>query len=81
MAATRRTQLLMDPDEFRRLRTLAERRKSSVAELIRLAVRQAYLAPQPERRPIVEAILRMRLPKMDWKKAKEAIEAGHAGLS
>jgi hypothetical protein len=81
MPVTRRTQILMDPDEFRRLRALAERRKSSVGELIRAAVREAYLAPQPERQPIVDAILQMRLPKMNWKKLKKEIEAGHAGLS
>jgi hypothetical protein len=81
MAVTRRTQILMDPDEFRRLRVLAERRKSSVAELIRAAVREAYLAPQPERRPIVDAILQMKLPKINWKELKKEIEAGHAGLS
>jgi hypothetical protein len=81
MAITRRTQILMDPDEFRRLRALAERRKSSVGELIRAAVREAYLAPQPERQPIVDAILQMRLPKINWRKLKKEIEAGHAGLS
>jgi hypothetical protein len=81
MAVTRRTQILMDPDEFRRLRVLAERRKSSVAELIRAAVREVYLAPQPERRPIVDAILQMKLPKINWKQLKKEIEAGHAGLS
>lgn len=43
MAATRRTQLLMDPDEFKQLRALARRRKTSVAELIRCAVRESYL--------------------------------------
>jgi predicted transcriptional regulator len=81
MAATRRTQILMDPEEFRRLKALAERRHSSMAELIRSAVRQTYLAPQPDRRPIVEAILQMKLPKTDWKKVKKEIEEGHAGLS
>jgi hypothetical protein len=81
MPVTRRTQILMDPDEFRRLRALAERRKSSVAELIRAAVLEAYLAPRPERQPIVDAILQMRLPKINWKKLKKEIEAGHAGPS
>jgi hypothetical protein len=43
MAATRRTELLMDPDEFKQLRVLARRRKTLVAELIRCAVRESYL--------------------------------------
>jgi hypothetical protein len=71
----------MDPDEFRRLKTVARRRKTSVAELIRSAVREAYLVAQPERAPIVEAILKMKLPKMSWNKAKKEIETGHAGLA
>ena len=81
MAATRRTQLLMDPEEFRQLRTLARRKKTSVAELIRSAVRQSYLAPPPDRRRLVEGILELKLPKMSWKKLKKEIEAAHAGLS
>jgi len=80
MSATRRTQLLMDPQEFRRLRALARRRKTSVAELIRSAVRTVYLSPPPDREAIVQDILKMNLPPMDWKKVRKEIEAGHAGL-
>ncbi len=82
MPPTRRTQFLMDPEEFRQLRGLARRNNTSVAELIRTAVRASYLRPQrPDRAPIVEAILRMKLPGMSWKRARKEIEAGHAGLS
>jgi hypothetical protein len=81
MAVTRRTQILMDPDEFKQLRALARRRKTSVAELIRCAVRQAYLRAPADRRPLVEAILDLNLPRIEWKKAKKEIEAAHAGLS
>jgi uncharacterized protein YhdP len=80
MAATRRTQLLMDPEEFRRLQAVARRRKTSVAHLIRSAVREAYLAPRPERAPIVEEILRLRLPRMEWKRVRKEIEAARADL-
>ncbi len=77
--ATRRTQLLMDPDEFRRLRILARQKKTSVAELIREAVRTTYLNPPPaERRSIVEAIVQMRLPGMSWRKVRKEIEDSHA---
>ena len=81
MATTRRTQLLMDPDEFKQLRALARRRKTSVAELIRFAVRESYLQAPADRKPHVEAILNLHLPKIDWKKAKKEIEAAHAGIS
>ncbi len=82
MPTTRRTQLLMDPEEFRQLRALARRNHTSVAELIRTAVRATYLRPRTaDRAPIVEAILRMKLPGMSWKGARKEIEAGHASLS
>ena len=82
MKATRRTQLLMDPEEHRRLRELARRKKTSVGELIRTAVRGTYLQPQtPDRKPIVEAILQMNLPAISWNRARREIEAGHARLS
>ncbi|PYT08502.1 MAG: hypothetical protein DMF49_04950 [Acidobacteria bacterium] len=61
MAATRRTQILMEPEEFHRLRALARRRRTSVDELVRKAVRETYLEPSPDRGPIVEEILRMDL--------------------
>jgi hypothetical protein len=81
MAATRRTQLLMDLDELKQLRALARRRKTSVAELMRSAVRQCYLKAPADRKPLVEAILDLKLPNIDWRKAKKEIEAAHAGLS
>ena len=81
MAATRRTQLLMDPEEFRKLRALARRKKTSVAELIRCAVRESYLKAPADRRLIVDSILALKLPNVDWRKAKKEIEAAHAGLS
>ena len=81
MAPTRRAQILMEPEEFRRLQSIARKRKTSVANLIRSAVRETYLAPQPERRPIVDAILRMRLSVPDWKDVREELDRGHAGLS
>jgi hypothetical protein len=80
MAATRRTQLLMEPEDFKRLKAEARRRGSSVAELIRSAVRQAYFTPAPEKGPIVKAILDMKLPARDWRLAKREIERGHENL-
>jgi hypothetical protein len=81
MKATRRTQLLMDPQEHRQLRQLARQKKTSVGELIRTAVRATYLKPQkPDREPLVEAILQMNLPAISWSRARREIEAGHAHL-
>ena len=81
MAVTRRTQLLMEPAEFRKLQAVARQRRTSVAEVIRSALRQTYLSAGHERHPVVEAILAMGLPTIDWKRAKKEIEAGHADVS
>ena len=80
MGATRRTQLLMEPEDFRRLQAEARQRKTSVAELIRSAVRDAYLSSAPNRRPLVEAILQMNLPVMDWDHIRQEIEEAHADV-
>ena len=71
----------MDPDEFRELRKLARRRNTSVAELTRCAVRETYLKKSADPKPLVAAILDLKLPTIDWRKAKIEIEAAHAGLS
>lgn len=80
MARTRRTQILMEPDEFRRLRALARQRKTSIAQLVRQAVRQVYLElSEPEdRKAIVERMLNMNLPVIEWADAKKEIEDAHA---
>jgi len=71
----------MDPGEHRRLRELARRKKTSVGELIRTAVRERYLkAQKSDPEPIVEAILRMNLPAVSWSRARREIEDGHARL-
>jgi len=72
----------MNPDEFRHLRSLARQKKTSVAELIRTAVREKYLAPeQPDRKAIVESILKMNLPVTDWDDVCAEVEAAHVDLS
>lgn len=79
MARTRRTQILMEPDEFRRLRSLARQRKTSIAHLIRRAVRQTYFEPEEAevRKAAVERMLNMNLPVVEWPDAKKEIEAMH----
>jgi len=44
MARTKRVQVLMEPEEHRRLERVAKERRVSVAELIRRAVRMQYLS-------------------------------------
>jgi len=80
MPTTRRTQILMDPEEYRRLRNLARSRKTSVGALIRKAVRQVYIQPVPDRQAIVESILELRIPLPSWKRLKKEIEEARADL-
>lgn len=77
MAVTRRAQILMEPEEYRRLQREARRRKISVAELIRSTLRETCLAENPDVSEIVERIAGMQLPAIDWKTAKQEIEASH----
>jgi hypothetical protein len=70
----------MEPEEYKRLQAEARRRGCSVGELVRLAVRRTYLASHAEKGPIVEAILDMKLPRMEWKRSKKEIESGHENL-
>jgi hypothetical protein len=79
MPARRRIQFLIDAEEFRLLRALARRRKTSVAELIRYAVREFYLKAPADRESLVKAILGFKLPNINWKKAKKEIETAHVG--
>jgi hypothetical protein len=73
----------MEPGEFRRLRAEARKRKKSVAELFRSAVRQVYLQPEPEvdRNAVVDRILSMDVGELPgWKKLKEEIVSRHDDL-
>jgi len=76
VARTKRTQILMEPQEFRRLRALARQRKTSIGDLIRLAIRQTYFSVA-DKKAIVEAIVNMNLPVIEWDEAKKEIEAAH----
>ena len=77
MAATRRAQILMEPAEYRRLEDIARRRKISVAELIRGAVREKYLLPRDRRIAIAEEIAGMKAPIGDWGDVEKEIEDAH----
>jgi hypothetical protein len=79
MAASRRFEFLMDTDQYAQLRALARRRKTSVAELIRCAVRSSYLKAPADRELLVNAILDLELPNIDWTKAKKDIRTARAG--
>lgn len=79
-AKTRRTQILMTPDEHRRLGDLARARGVSLAELIRSAVKERYFSEQAVREEALADLLAMEVPmKEDWEEMESWIEEGHGG--
>jgi len=81
MRATRRIHILLNSEEYRRLRDLARQRKTSVGALVRAAVRATYLEPQgDDKKAALEGILRLKLPVMSWSRARREIEAAHASV-
>lgn len=81
MARTKRAQVLMEPDEYERLESIAAERDVPVAELIRTAVRERYLLTREERARMVDRILGLDLPVVEWEEAEdEVVEAHGDGL-
>ena len=82
MQRTRHVHMLMEPQDYQRLESIARGRRTSVAELVRSAVRQQYLdRPQPAQSAVDRlAALQLDLPAWD-DLANELQEAKIAGLS
>ena len=78
MAATRKAQVLMEPDEYRRLAAIAHSRGVSLSELVRAAVRERYLQETPPLGEAVARICAMELPiPSDWEELERLIEERH----
>ena len=73
MGQTRRAQILMEPETYHRLEEMARRERTSVAELIRRAVREKYGTDRPGRQAALEKILSMDLPADRWEDIDEAL--------
>jgi len=80
MPATKRAQILMDPEDYRRLEEIARQKNASVAELIRTAVRERYLGSETECRESVESICSMNLPVIPWAEAEAEIVEAHGDV-
>lgn len=77
MPATRRAQVLMEPDEYDALERIAARRGVSVASLFREAVRERFLGQAAERMAAAEAIAGMGLPVDTWERLAADIEEAY----
>ncbi len=80
MTASKRAQILMEPEDYRRLEEIARQKNVSVAELIRIAVRERYLGGGAERRAGVESICSMNLPVIPWAAAEAEIAKAHGDV-
>ena len=77
MGVTKRAQVLMEPVEYRRLEEIARVRHVSVGELIRLAVRRAYLSGGEDGASVVDAISAMEIPVGEWEDMEREILEGY----
>ncbi len=78
-ALTRRVQLLLTPEQYERLATLARARGRSVGALIREAIERVYFAEPAEgleaRLEAVRKMAALRMPVADWEQMeREATE-------
>lgn len=75
---TRRLQVLLDEDRYRRLEQAARRRGASVATLVREALDRTYGPAGPDAAQAADRFLeRAPLDLGDWGAAKDDIEAGY----
>lgn len=80
MPAWKRAQLLIEPEDYRRLEEIARRKNASVAELIRTAVRERYLGAGVENTAVVESICSMNLPTLPLAEIEPEIAEAHGDL-
>ena len=82
MAQTRHVHMLMEPADYERLEAVARSTKQSVAELVRTAVRERYLAPSKSATSPVDRLQALELDLPCWDElAAELAEAKAGGLS
>lgn len=82
VAATRKAQILMEPDEYTRLAAIAAAQGVSLSALVRAAVREKYLRAATAPREAVAQICALQLPlPAEWDELEQLIEGRHdAGL-
>jgi hypothetical protein len=77
MGRTHRAQILMEAEEYRRLRAIARARGVSVGALVRDAVREKYLDGGPDRAAALRRLIEPVDPAVDWPDLKAELEAIH----
>jgi predicted DNA-binding protein len=78
---TERTQVLLSPEQLRRLKRLANRERRSVGAVIREAVDAYTRVPVDDRRAAIARLMDLDAPVDDWEVMKAQIQAGGSGSS
>ena len=79
MARTKSVHVWMDPEEYQRLEDIARRRKESVSELIRKAVKERYLLEGPNKNEAVQRILQVEIDLPEWDVLEKEITEREVG--
>ena len=77
MAYAKEAHVPMAQEEYDQLERIARSRQTSVAELIRVAVRERYLNAVAARQALVGEIAAMDLEVEDWESLRDELEEAH----
>jgi hypothetical protein len=76
MALTKRVQVLMEPDDFRKLEEAARRRRSSVGELLRSAAAEKHLGRPGHIHALVDELAAIDVSADEWPELKKELLEG-----
>ena len=79
MARTKRAQVLLEPREYAVVERLSREKGTTVSNLIREAVVDAYMPATPDGSRIADDIASMTVPLGEWDEIEREIEEGHDG--
>jgi len=76
MGLTKRVQVLMEPEDFRKLEETARHRKTSVGELLRSAAAEKHLGRPGHVRALVDELAALDVSADEWPELKKEILEG-----
>jgi hypothetical protein len=81
MAAPLRAEVLLQPEEYRRLTRIADAQGVSLSDLIRTTLAEHFAPVAPSPQEALEEILRLQISLGDWETLEEEIAEAHGRLS
>ena len=81
MARPLRTEILLEPEEHRRLEGIARQHGVSLPDLIRTTLLERYSPGAGRLQEAVEEICRLEIPLGDWESLEEEIAEAHGQAS